>query len=82
MMSITVKLYKMEFRPSDGDGRLPSRHSRGDYDSFFNPVMKAFAVQSRWNKNAILARNAHLYLSISINKMVGEMKADLLSPTH
>lgn len=46
-MSITVKLYKMEFRPSDGDGRLPSRHSRGDYDSFFNPVMKAFAVQSR-----------------------------------
>lgn len=68
--------------PSNGDGRLPHRDCTGEYDSFFNPVIKAFAVQSRWNNNVILALNAHLYLSVSINKMVGEMKADLLSPTH
>lgn len=33
--------------PSDGDGRLLRRHYRGEYDSFFNPVIKAFAAQSR-----------------------------------
>jgi hypothetical protein len=32
---------------SDGEGRLLHRNYRGECDSFFNPVIKAFAVQSR-----------------------------------
>lgn len=67
---------------SDAEGRRLHRNYRGKFDSFFNPVIKAFAVQSRWNNNVILALNAHLFLSVSINKMVGGRKADLLSPIH
>lgn len=67
---------------SDAEGRRLHRNYRGKFDSFFNPVIKAFAVQSTWNNNVILALNAHLYLSVSINKMAGRRKTDLLSPIH